>query len=75
MHRAGWRGTLAAWAGFTLPSVFLMYAFFVYAPRIYGVAMSAARYALKWVTVLVVARALWSMARSLGPDLPRAAIA
>src|SRR5580765_460517 len=26
LHRAGWRGALAAWLGFTLPSALLLYA-------------------------------------------------
>ena len=75
LHRAGWRGALAAWAGFTLPSVALMYAFFVFAPRLAGPAMNLVLHGLKWLTVAVVARAVWSMARSLCPDVPRAAIA
>ena len=40
LHRAGWRGALAAWLGFTLPSVILMYAFHVFAPAVGGSAMS-----------------------------------
>jgi hypothetical protein len=32
-HRAGWRGALAAWMGFTLPSALLMYAFLADRPR------------------------------------------
>jgi chromate transporter len=75
LHRAGWRGALAAWAGFTLPSVLLMYAYFVFAPRLAGPAMNLVLQGLKWLTVAVVARAVWSMARTLCPDIPRAAIA
>jgi len=75
LHRAGWRGALAAWAGFTLPSVILMYAFYVFAPKLAGPAMNVVLDALKWVTVAVVARAVWSMAKALCPDMPRAAIA
>jgi chromate transporter len=75
LHRAGWLGALAAWAGFTLPSVILMYAFYAFAPKLAGPAMSIVLDALKWVTVAVVARAVWSMARTLCPDVPRAAIA
>jgi len=75
LHRAGWRGALAAWVGFTLPSVILMYAFYVFAPRLSGPAMTFVLHGLKWVTVVVVARAVWSMAKSLCPDVPRAAIA
>jgi chromate transporter len=75
LHRAGWRGALAAWIGFTLPSALLMYAYFVFAPKLAGPAMSIALQGLQWVTVAVVARAVWRMARTLCPDLPRAAIA
>lgn len=75
LHRAGWRGALAAWLGFTLPSALLMYAYFVFAPRLAGPAMSLALLVLKWVTVVVVAQAVWRMARTLCPDVPRAAIA
>lgn len=75
LHRAGWRGALAAWAGFTLPSLLLMFAYFVFAPKLAGPAMSIVLHGLKWLTLAVVARAVWSMARTLCPDLPRAAIA
>jgi chromate transporter len=74
-HRAGWRGALAAWAGFTLPSLMLMYAYFLFTPKLAGPAMTLVLHGLKWLTVAVVARAVWSMARNLCPDLPRAAIA
>jgi chromate transporter len=75
LHRAGWRGALAAWAGFTLPSLILMYAYFVFTPKLAGPAMNVVLHGLKWLTVVVVARAVWSMARKLCPDLPRASIA
>lgn len=78
--RAGWRGALAAWAGFTMPSAVLMVAF------AYGVATAPAQgpvaaalngaiHALMLVAVAVVAQALGAMARSLTPDLPRVVIA
>jgi chromate transporter len=75
LQRAGWRGALAAWVGFTLPSIILMFAYFVFAPKLAGPAMTLVLQGLKWLTVAVVARAVWSMARSLCPDAPRAAIA
>jgi chromate transporter len=75
LHRAGWRGALAAWLGFTLPSVILMYAFYAFAPRVAGPAMTVVLQGLKWVTVIVVAQAVWRMAKTLCPDVPRAAIA
>jgi chromate transporter len=75
LHRAGWRGALAAWLGFTLPSLLLMYTYFVFAPKLAGPAMTLVLHGLKWLTVAVVARAVWSMARSLCPDVPRATYA
>jgi chromate transporter len=75
LHRAGWRGAFAAWLGFTLPSAALMYAFYLFAPAFSGPAMNIALFALKWVTVAVVASAVLRMAKALCPDAPRAAIA
>jgi chromate transporter len=71
--RAGAAGLIAAFVGFTLPSALLMalFAFFLTgelanAPWVHG---------LKLAAVAVVAQALWSMARTLTPDLPRLALA
>jgi len=75
LHRAAWRGALAAWVGFTLPSVLLMYAFYVFEPRMSGPATDIVMRALRWITVAVVARAVFSMAKALCPDVRRAAIA
>ena len=36
LHRAGWRGALAAWAGFTLPSALLLYACARLAAHLHG---------------------------------------
>jgi chromate transporter len=75
LRRAGWRGAFAAWIGFTLPSVMLMYAYYLFAPRFAGPAMNLVLQGLKWVTVAVVAQAVWRMAKTLCPDVPRATIA
>ncbi len=75
LRRAGWSGALAAWLGFTLPSAIAMLAFALAAPRMQGAAMDAVLHGLKLVAVAVVAQAVWSMARKLCPDLPRAGIA
>ena len=74
-QRAGLRGALAAWAGFTLPSALLLYA----------VALGAGHFAsgtggdlvrsLKILAVAVVAQVVWGMSRTLTPDRTRAAIA
>jgi chromate transporter len=75
LRRAGWGGGFAAWAGFTLPSAIVMFAFARLAPRLAGPTTAAALHGLKLVAVAVVAQAVWSMARSLCPDRPRAALA
>lgn len=76
LQRAGWRGGLAAWAGFTLPSALLM------ALAAWGLAeatdldgMDGLLHGLKLAAVAVVAQALLGMSRSLCPDRPRAGIA
>ena len=75
LQRAGWTGALAAWVGFTLPSAVLMYAFALFAPTDPGPRMEAVLHGLMLTAVVVVAQAVWSMSRSLTPDLPRRAIA
>jgi chromate transport protein ChrA len=73
--RAGWAGALAAWVAFTAPSALLMVAF-AYGVRIVG-DLSHAGWVqgLKVAAVAVVAQAVWTMARKLCPDAPRATIA
>ncbi|WP_206997122.1 chromate efflux transporter [Trinickia mobilis] len=73
--RAGWLGGLAAWCGFTLPSVALLLAFAAVAPDLHGTLGAGLIHGLKLVAVAVVAQAVWDMARRLCPDLTRAAIA
>nr|WP_229753992.1 chromate efflux transporter [Caballeronia grimmiae] len=73
--RAGWLGGLAAWCGFTLPSVLLMLAFAAIAPRLDGAIGQGLIHGLKLVAVAVVAQAVWDMARRLCPDRRRASIA
>jgi chromate transporter len=75
LRRAGWGGAVAAWAGFTLPSAIVMFGFALLAPHLAGPATNAALHGLKLVAVAVVAQAVWSMARNLCPDRPRAALA
>jgi chromate transporter len=75
LHRAGWLGALAAWLGFTLPSALLMYASASYAPTVPSPALRAALHGLMLTAVVVVAQAVWSMSRTLAPDLPRRVIA
>lgn len=73
--RAGWPGALAAWVGFTLPSALMMYAFALFASQAEAPAMRAVVHGLMLTAVAVVAQAVWSMARSLCPDVQRAGIA
>mgnify|MGYP001036458337 FL=1 len=75
MERAGLRGALAAWLGFTLPSALVLLALAEALARYPGLAQSGAVHGLKIAAVAVVAQAVWSMARSLCPDAPRAALA
>jgi chromate transporter len=68
LHRAGWRGALAAWVGFTLPSALLLYACARLAAHVPGAWAGALVHGLKLVAVAVVAQAVWSMARRLCID-------
>lgn len=73
--RAGWRGALAAWCGFTLPSAILMVIFAYSASRLNGLIGSGLIHGLKLAAVAVVAQAVWDMSRRLCPDTPRRLIA
>lgn len=73
--RAGYPGTIAAFIGFTLPSVVLILAFAYGATALTGPLAQGALHGLKIAALAVVAQAVWAMAKSLTPDLPRRAIA
>lgn len=73
--RAGWLGGIAAWCGFTLPSVALLIGFASIAPSMNGPLGSGLIHGLKLVAVAVVSQAVWEMARRLCPDHRRAGIA
>ncbi len=75
LHRAGWPGALAAWAGFTLPSALLLYAGAMLSARAQGPLAQAALHGLKLVAVAVVAQAVWTMARTFCPDRVTKALA
>ncbi|MBL6946352.1 MAG: chromate efflux transporter [Rhodospirillales bacterium] len=66
--KAGVRGALAAWLGFTIPSTLLMLAF------AYGLIEAGNTLGTGWLqglkvmAVAVVAQAVWQMARNLCPD-------
>lgn len=73
--RAGWLGGLAAWCGFTLPSVLLLIAFAAAAPNLSGPVGEALVHGLKLTAVAIVGQAVWDMGRRLCPDRTRVAIA
>jgi len=68
LHRAGWRGALSAWVGFTLPSALLLYGCARLSTQVQGPPVDATVHGLKLVAVAVVAQAVWSMARRLCTD-------
>ena len=74
LSRSGYRGALAAWLGFTLPSAIALI-LFALGIASYGDAMPAGvLHGLKVVAVAVVAQAVLGMARNLCPDAPRISI-
>ncbi len=75
LMRAGYRGALAAWTGFTLPSAIALLLFAYGAGALRGPAGAGLLHGLKLVAVAIVAQAVWGMARTLCPDRPRGSIA
>lgn len=75
LGRAGWPGMLAAWLGFTMPSVVALILFAYGVSHYEGLSGSGWVHGLKVAAVAVVAQAVWGMARSLCPDRPRAIVA
>ena len=75
LMRAGYRGGLAAWTGFTLPSAVALVLFAYGAKELGGPIGVGLLHGLKLVAVAIVAQAVWGMARTLSPDRERASIA
>ena len=75
LMRAGYRGALAAWAGFTLPSAIVLVLFAFGTSALSGPAGTGLLHGLKLVAVAIVAQAVSGMARTLCPDRERASIA
>jgi chromate transporter len=73
--RAGWKGGLAAFVAFTLPSALLLFGFARILPVLAGAHGQAALHGLKLLAVAVVAQGVLMMVRKLTPDLPRASFA
>lgn len=71
LSQAGYRGALAAWVGFTLPSALLLMLFAQGLSNHEGAMAAGALHGLKIVAVAVVAQAVWGMMRALCPDTPR----
>ncbi|WP_369807972.1 chromate efflux transporter [Leucobacter chinensis] len=72
--RAGFRGAVAAWAAFTLPSALLLVLFAIGAVSLEGPVGAGLLLGLTAVAVAVVAHAVLGMARTLTPDVRRALI-
>lgn len=73
LSRAGYRGALAAWLGFTLPSAIALILFASLLTQQDNIA-SGALHGLKVVAVAVVIQAIWGMARTLCTDRLRVTI-
>ncbi len=73
--RAGWRGGLAAFVAFTLPSVLVLLLFAQLASALDSPLGAAVVHGLGLVAVAVVAHGVWRMARLLTPDVRRLVIA
>lgn len=73
--RAGLPGALAAWIGFSGPSVLAMILFGYGVGALGDIAHVPWLHGLKIVAVAVVAQAVWGMARNLCPDRLRASVA
>ena len=71
----GWRGGIAAWLGFTLPSAILMIGFAYSVTALGGLGAQGWLRGLKVAAVAVVAQAVWAMGKNLCPDWPRRALA
>lgn len=73
--RAGVPGAVAAWVGFTLPSVLVLYAVALGAGLWQGVVAQGVLHGLKLAALAVVAQAVWQMSLRLTPDWPRRLLA
>lgn len=71
LTRAGYRGALAAWLGFTMPSAIALIVLAMGLTASGGGVPAGLLHGLKVAAVAVVAQAVWGMARSLCPDAPR----
>ncbi len=75
LKRGGWFGGLAAWLGFTMPSAIVLTVFGLTVTRWGGMADGSWMRGLQIAAVVVIAKAVYSMAQSLCPDRLRATLA
>ncbi len=75
LMQAGYRGALAAWLGFTLPSAVALTALAMGLSAWTSPWAQGALTGLKAVAVPIVAQAVWGMSRSLCPDALRRGMA
>lgn len=69
--RGGWLGGVAAWIGFTLPSVLLLIVFALFM-QTFDLAEAGWIHGLKIAAVAIVAQAVLGMGKNLAPDRTRA---
>jgi chromate transporter len=74
-RRAGLPGAIAAFTGFTLPSVLILYAVTLGAGLWSAPLAQGVLHGLKLAALAVVALAVWQMAAKLAPDWPRRVVA
>ena len=74
LARAGYRGALAAWCGFTLPSAFALIALALGLVELGDRLPGGILYGLKIAAVAIVAQAVWAMQKALCADAPRRAL-
>ena len=75
LQQAGIRGALAAWLGFTLPSILLLVTLAYGLNHFQGNLPSGLLQGLAMAAVAIVMQALWSMSNNLCPDWSRRLIA
>lgn len=72
--QAGYKGAMAAWLGFTLPSAIVLILFALGMTTYSHFISPGVLHGLKIVAVAIVAQAIWGMAKSLCPDIKRITI-
>lgn len=74
LERAGWRGLVAAWLGFTAPSATVLAVLALWMTRL-PAQVAEVLHGLKILALAVLLQAAWAMGRSLCPDRPRQTLA